>query len=176
MTEISREYAAALFMLACEQNQKKEYAEALLKVKQVFCEEPTYPIFLASPNIAVSERLSAISQAFCGQIPENVVSFLQLLCEKGRIACFDESVEEYQKLLDASERIVNARVTSVVALTDGQKKLLTQKLEALCEREVKTDYFIDESLLGGMLVELDGKVLDGSLRSRLRDMKEVIGK
>jgi len=174
MTEISKEYGAALFMLACEKDMKEEYGEALETLKRSFEENPEYLSFLASLSIPLSERLNAVEQAFSGKIPEDVVSYLQLLCEKGRISCFYDSAEEYKNLLDESKRISNAKITSAVELTDEEKEKLKNKLEAMTRSAVSMEYFIDESLLGGLIAEIDGKVLDGSLRTRLHDIKEVI--
>ncbi|MBR5235956.1 MAG: ATP synthase F1 subunit delta [Clostridia bacterium] len=174
MTQISKEYGTALFMLACEKEQKHEYAAALETVKKVFEEEEAYLAFLSSPAIAMSERLDAISAAFGDKLPEDVVSYMQLLCEKGRMACFYDSVTEYNKLLFESERVSNAKITSAVALTEDEKQKLKEKLEEKYKTAVTMEFFIDETLLGGIVAEIDGKVLDGSLRSRLRDIKDVM--
>ena len=174
MTQIGREYGTALFMLACENNKKREYAEALETVCAVFGADPEYIELLASPSIPMSERLGAVEVAFGASVPEDVVSYIQLLCEKGRISCFYESVEEYNKLLDESERISNAKITSAVLLTDEEKEKLKEKLEGMCKRTVEMEFFVDEAIMGGIVAEIDGKVLDGSLRSRLQDIKEVI--
>ena len=79
-------------------------------------------------------------------------------------------------LLDASERISNARVTSAVELTEDEKNRLCKRLCEKLKAEVKIEYFIDEGLLGGLIVEVDGTVIDGSLRHRLREVKEVMNK
>ena len=65
-------------------------------------------------------------------------------------------------------------VTAEAPLTDEEKEKLKNKLEAMTKSTVSMEYFIDESLLGGLIAEIDGKVLDGSLRKRLHDIKEVI--
>ncbi len=174
MAEISKEYGAAIFMLACENNAKKEYGEALLKIKDMFLENPEYPEFLASPGIPMSERLKALETAFAKDVPENVLSFISLLCEKGRIACFFEAVSEYESLLAESERVLNAKVTSAVSLTEDEKEKLKKKLEDVNKSRVDLEFFIDETILGGIIVEIDGKILDGSIKSRLRDIKDVI--
>jgi len=143
-------------------------------IKSVFGENPEYTVVLASRSIPLSERIQALDEAFSGRVPEDVVSFLKLLCEKGRIAGFFDSAGEYKKLLDESKRVSSAKVTSAIELTDEEKTALRQKLEAKSGCKVSIEYFIDKSLLGGMIVETEGKVLDGSLSTRLRKIKEVI--
>ena len=174
MTEIGKEYGTALFMLACEKNSQEEYAKALDELRNVFEENPEYMVFLASRSIPMSERLAAVEKAFSGKLPEDVVSYVQLLCEKGRISFFDESAEEYKHLLDESMKVSKARITSAAELLDEEKEALKNKLEKMSGTSVVMEYFIDESLIGGVVAEIDGKVLDGSLRRRLRDIKDVI--
>lgn len=174
MNEISKEYGTALFALACEENAKHEYAKALSTVKSLLDETPEYAELLSSPGIPLSERLAVIEKAFAESIPSHVVSYLQLMCETGRFFCFEESVEQYNALLDASEQISTAKITSAVELTDEEKQKLVSKLEARYHCRISAEYYIDKALLGGLIVELDGKILDGSLRQRLREVKEVM--
>lgn len=174
MTEISKEYGTALFLLACEEQKQRDYAVALETIKTAFLEQPQYLELLSSPSISLKERLEVIDKAFADSVPEHVLSFLKLLCEKGRITCFMESVEEYNALLDASERVSNAKITSAVALTEDEKQKLIKKLEQLNKGSVHAQYFVDADLLGGLIVEMDGKIMDGSLRHRLYDVKEVM--
>ena len=107
-------------------------------------------------------------------MPEHIVSFISLLCERGRIHEFSECVKEYKELCDASKRISTAIVTSSVELTEAEKEKLVKKLEKMSGRTVIADCRIDKSLIGGLIIEMDGTVLDGSVRSRLKEVKEVI--
>ncbi len=174
MNDIGKEYGAALFMLASEENAKDEYADALESLKKSFEDSPDYVSFLASPGISLGERLAAIEAAFAEYIPTNVLSFVQLMCEKGRIENFFEAAEEFKALLDASKHISNAKITSAVELTDDEKSKLYEKLKAMSGGEIQAEYFVDSSLMGGLIVELDDKIMDGSLRNRLREVKDVI--
>ena len=174
MTDIGKEYGTALFMLACEENEKASYAEALEFIKNIFVEDPQYSELLSSPSIPLKERLSLIDQAFSDAVPEYVISYLKLLCEKGKMPYFMESVDEYNALLDASEHISNARITSAIELTKEEKQKLITKLELMEKGKVHAQYFVDETLLGGLIVEVDGKIMDGSLRHRLHEVKEVM--
>lgn len=171
---MNKEYGTALFSLALEGGHEREYADALEKVEAVFAENPAYFDFLASPGIPMSERLAAIRQAFSESVPEHVVSFLQLLCQNNRIDKLFACTEEYKKLFDTWGKVSKARIVSAVALTEQEKAALKEKLESMCGHAVEPEYTLDSSLLGGLLVEMDGKVMDGSLRQRLRDIKDVM--
>ena len=87
---------------------------------------------------------------------------------------FIESVDAYNELLDASERISSAKITSAVALSDAEKDKLIKRLERAGKGKIKAEYFVDEALLGGVIVEINGEIMDGSLRHRLQDIKEVM--
>lgn len=174
MMEISKEYASALFMLACEKEKQSEYKEALITLKEAFLKEPEYLLFLASPSIPLSERQDAMKNAFSGRVPEDVLSYLLLMCKKGRMDCFLDSVDEFCVLFDASEKQINAKVTSAVELSNEEKEKLLEKLQKMSKTNVNIEYVLDPAILGGVIVEMDGKVLDGSLKSRLRDIKDVM--
>lgn len=174
MTEIGREYGTALFMLACEVCEQERYGDALKTVENAFGEYPQYQELLASPGVSLNERLRVIDTVFADRVPEHIVSYLKLLCEKGRISYFAESVREYHALLDASKRISNAKITSAVELTENEKQKLITKLETIVKGKVEAEYFVDSDLLGGFIVEMEGLVMDNSLRHRLHDIKGVI--
>lgn len=174
MIEIGKEYGAALFMLACEEDQKRAYAESLEKMKKSFLDNPQYLELLSSPSIPLNERLCVIDATFSDTIPEHVLSFLKLLCEKGRMAHFLEAAEEYQALLDMSEHVANATITSAVELTATEKEKLISRLEKKEKCKVHAEYVVDPALLGGLIIEVDGRIMDGSLRQRLYEVKEVM--
>lgn len=176
MTEMSKEYGTALFMLAKENNEQKGYAQALDEILAQFNANPEYVELLASPSIPKDERVEAIERAFGTSMPEHVVSFLKLLCERGRIRQLAECAEAYNKLLEEDMKISVARVRSVIELTVAERKALKKKLEKMTGRAVELECVIDTSILGGLSVEIDGKIIDGSVRHRLNEMKDVISK
>lgn len=176
MSEISKEYAKALFMLAAENKQEEQYGEALDAVLALFSENPQYMQLLSHPGISLAERFCVLEQAFKSAIPTQVLSFLKLLCEKNHIKHFDACVSEYQDLLSAMKKSSNARVTSAVALTEDEEKALTKKLEAISGRSVLLECIVDPSILGGLIVEIDGKVVNASIKGHLKDVKDVIEK
>jgi F-type H+-transporting ATPase subunit delta len=78
------------------------------------------------------------------------------------------------KLYNESKSISWAHVRSAIPLTPEQKTALRLKLEKQSGRNVLLECSTDNTLLGGIVVEMDGKILDGSLRRRLQDVKEVM--
>lgn len=176
MTEISRGYASALFELACEQDCRQEFLDALNLIQKSFSSFPEYVGILSSPNIPLAERTGLVSSAFSGKVPEYVLSFTELMIEKGHIGMFGECLKEYEKLYRALSELSEARVVSAEELTEDEKQRLLEKLEKISGHRVEASYETDKSLIGGLVVYMDGRVIDGSIRSRIKDVKEVIGK
>lgn len=174
MSDIGKEYGTALFMLAAETGEQKQYAQALSCIRDSFLENPDYLELLSSPGISLGERLSILDASFGERVPEHVLSLVKLMCEKGRIACFFDAYDAYASLLDAAERVIHARITTAVPLTEDEKEKLIRKLEKSCRGGIEAEYAVNESILGGVIVEADGKIMDGSLRHRLRDVKDVM--
>ena len=176
MNEVAKEYGTALFMLACEENKTKLYLEQLNLILSVLREQEEYMSFLESPNIPLKSRVESIEIVFASRVDKNLVSFLQLLCEKNRFNYLFDAELAYRELFEAATRLLRVRVKSPVELTESQKKRLSIKLEALYNSKVQIDYIIDTALIGGMVVEADDKVIDGSLRYRLQQVKDVISR
>lgn len=174
MKEISKQYAEAIFALACEGGQEDSVMEALKVALELFEQNPSFMELLSSPAVPLTERCAVIEQTFSAHLPEVVTSLLGLMCEKGRIGGFADCVEEYERLLDIRHSVVEARVTSALPLTEEQKAALKQKLENKCGGSVELLCEVDEDIMGGLIVEMQGTVIDGSLRQRLRDVKEVM--
>lgn len=172
----AKEYAAALFMLALEENRERDYLEELTVISEAFSENPEYTELLSNPAIGIGERISALEEVFMGRLSEYVINFLRLLCENGRIGGFFECCNEYKRLLMEHERASIAYVTSALPLTNDELERLKQKLEAVSGHSVRIESKYDKSIIGGLVIEIDGKVIDGSLKGQLADVKEVITK
>lgn len=173
MKQTAKEYAEALFELALEEGLVDEFADALSIVKTVVKENPLCTDLLVCPAIPMSERLNVIDEAF-GSLPEQVVSFLMLICQNRHAAGLLTVVEEFNLLVAASRNRTTANIVSAAPIGDEQKKRLLAKLEARFNTKIDPVFSIDPSLIGGIRIELEGQTLDGSLKTRLHDIKDVI--
>jgi len=174
MMQIGKEYAEALFMLASEKNMTEEYGRALSMIKKLAEEHAEYTELLSSPALTLDERLRAVDEAFAGDVPDDVLSFLKLLCEKRRTDILVECIKEYEKLSLELSRRTGAVITSAVEMSDDQKKAVCLKLEKITGKIIDPVFAVDAALIGGLKAEVDGKVYDGTLKNRLRDVKDVI--
>ena len=176
MTSIAEEYAAALFTLTAEENKKGEVAQSLKAIGDLVAENTEYIDLLQAPSIPLDERLGLIEKAFGSEMHEYAVSFVKLVCERGRIRELSDCINEFLKLYEASDGIVTAYVTSATELDEAEKTVLREKLEKKLLRRVELVCEVDTSILGGVIVKVDGSVMDGSLKRRLAEVGEIIGK
>ena len=96
------------------------------------------------------------------------------MCENGHISALKDSITEFLRLEMAVSNTVTITITSAVALNDAQKEKLIQKLEAKYRKCFFPVYQVDSALLGGIRIEMEDKVIDGSILKRLQSLKEVI--
>lgn len=176
MTQTSKEYAEALFALALETGNTDIFLKALANARSILDDQPEYIDFLACYAIPIKERTDALEQAFSDILPEYVLSFFKLLCENGSIKNYGECIDGYEKLCAEYKSESKATVTSVIELDDTQKSILQSKLEKICKRKTIIEYKIDKNIMGGLIIEADGKIIDGSVKGRLHEVKEVIDK
>lgn len=176
MTEISKEYAKALFELASENGVSKEVSEGLKLISGVFETHKEYFAFLASPGVSKKERLDSIEAAFGADVPECLVSFVSYMCRRNKMKYYPGAAAEYERMYSESKNVVTVFVTSAVPLNDKEKEKLSAALEKKHGKSVIISYSVDSSLIGGIRLESNGFILDGSVKKRLHDLKEVIDK
>lgn len=176
MTQASREYAAALFTLGKETGTEEEIYSSLDLIEGVFRENPVYVDFLASPGIPVGERIEKVQELLAGRVHEYAESFICVLCEKGRIREVLTYIEEYKSLYNLAAKVLKAQVTTAVNLSESEKLRLREKIEKRCGHAVEMEFSIDKSLIGGVLVNVDGHIFDGTVKQYLSEIKEVMSK
>ena len=169
-------YAEALFLIAKEEKKEEEYLSSLYEVCAAFEENPEYSVFLSSYTVSAEKRIEAFREAFRGRLPGDVESFICILCEKRRTGEIKEITREYEKMYFTENNISKANVTSAYPLDTEQREKLKKRLEEDCGHKVKAEFFTDKALLGGVRIEIDGKVIDMTVRSRLNKLREVMDK
>ena len=174
MTQTNKEYAEALFMIATERGLEDSFSQALSDISIILQENPEYLEFLSSPAVPISRRLAAIDEAFGSMDNGYISSFLKLLCESRRIKELPLCIEEFEQLKTAAQNKIYATVYYAFPLLSEQKEALKKKLQKQTGKNVELSFVLDKSILGGIKVELDGSILDGSAKHYLNKVKGVI--
>ncbi len=176
MTETSKSYADALFSLAMETNTLEETLTSLKVLRDgLYATEGALDL-LATPSIPKDERCAVLEKAFGNLQPEHVMSLACVLVGHGHIRELDDCLEAYIELYNSAKKLSTAYVTSAVELTEVEKAQLTAKLTQKLGRVIRLECAVDATLLGGLIVRVDGKVIDGSLKHQLHEIKEVMNR
>mgnify|MGYP002622302229 FL=1 len=175
MTKITnREYAEALYELGQSQDMEAEVSDALDLLERVLAENPGYLDTLASPAISRSARMQAIESALAERVPRAVVELVRLMVSRGHAGNVPGMMAAYRNLARERRGESIALVSSAVELTPEEKEALRVRLEKQFSRKMILRCTVDPALLGGVRVETEGRVLDGSVRARLQKIKEVM--
>lgn len=174
MTETARIYGGSLYDLAAEENLTGEMLGQMEQIRILLQENPEYERLLSEPSIPQTERNGLIETAFGGQAQRYLVNFMKLMCEKNLLGEYAGCCETFRQRYYEDHNIARAVVTSVCPLTEDQQMRLKEKLEAISKKEIFLIQKTDPSLLAGIRVELDGKLLDGTVKNRISEISERI--
>ena len=174
MTTTSKEYAEALYELAASEGCAAEAGEGLHLVMDTMEAEPAYRALLASPAINRETRLEGLNSAFRGKVPEVLLGVLRMMITRGHIREIGDMAAHYEALTRDVRGETVARVMSAVPLRPEEEAALREGLERKFGRKVTLQCRVDPALLGCMRVEIDGRVIDGSIRNKLDQIKEVM--
>lgn len=171
---VARRYAAAFFDLACEMGQQQRLLEEMQEIGRLFEEEPAYGKLLAAPTLSGVQKHAMVDEAFGGWAHPMTVNFLKLLCDKGRVRGVPDIARDFKALYNEANHIAQAVVTTAVALEPASRQKLEARLEKLTGKRVEADYRVDPAILGGAVVEIDGREMKDTLQGRLEEMRRFI--
>lgn len=171
MTNTGGLYGKSLYDLAVSENLSEEIMEQMQMVQKLFGENPEYITLLLEPSVAKKERLGLLEQAFAGALHPYLLSFLKLLTERSLLREYNSCVRSYRSLYCQARGILDAKVVSAAVLDETQRKRLKEKLESISGKTVVLHEKTDPSVLGGLRVEMDGRLYDGTIRGRLADLR-----
>jgi F-type H+-transporting ATPase subunit delta len=176
---VAGRYAQALFDIASEEKTLPKYKsmvdrieEELKAVKDILDQNVELQRLLYHPQITAAAKKELLDQLFKGKISEVTGNFLALLVDRRRETYFNDIVEEFVALANAQRGIMEAKVTTAVELNDTEKGELSSIMARLTGKKVQTSYAVDPSIIGGVIVRMGDKIIDGSIKTRLSTMKD----
>jgi F-type H+-transporting ATPase subunit delta len=170
---IARNYAEALFELGERSGQAERYADLLDAVAAAIENTPKVQAVLMSPRVPKSEKARFLGQAL--QVaPREFVLWVQALVKRGRQGILRHIATEYVGLLDAKLNRVRASVTLARNPDEKLKRIIEENLSRQLEKQVIAAYLIDPEILGGAIVRVGDRVLDGSVRRRMTRLRRQL--
>lgn len=170
---IARNYAEALFELGQKSGRDASYADLLDAVAAAIETTPQVQAVLMSPRVPKSEKARFLGEAL-RSAPREFVLWLQAVVKRGRQGVLRDMATEYLALLDAKLNRIRASVTLARKPDEKLKKVIEQKLGEQLRKQVIASYLVDPEILGGAIVRVEDRVLDGSVRRRMTKLRRQL--
>ncbi|OJG35763.1 ATP synthase F1, delta subunit [Enterococcus devriesei] len=165
-----------MFELAIENKAADAVYQELLTVREICKEIPDLGNILTDVRLTGAEK-KAIMDAFTGNFEGIIKNFLLVVFEYNRSDDLPFMIDEYEHRYDELNKIAHGTVTTAVPLSEEKKHELEAKVaDVFGYQKATLTPLVDESILGGVIVEADHQVIDGSLASQLNGLRAALSK
>lgn len=167
---VARRYAEGFLEFARGSIGSERALKELGELKDIFRDNPDFREFFESPEISISEKDDAIDKTLSANFSDEARFFLKLLIKKNRFDRFRD-IAEYSRIKYAHGEEVDAILVASYPLDTESISAIKNALEKKFDKKMHLYMNLDSSLLGGVKVMVENKILDGSVRKRLEDMR-----
>jgi F-type H+-transporting ATPase subunit delta len=173
MEEIARVYADALFSVAKEKDKLDEIRDQLGEFADTLAENRDLQVFFFSPYFSSAEKRDGIARSISGAEAE-LVNFLELLAEKHRMPAIFRTRQRFDELWAKEKGQIEVRLTSAVELDPEIVERVGSEIERQTDKKIELSSDVDESIIGGLVLQVGNMVLDASVRSRLERLRKEV--
>lgn len=167
-------FAQALLELADERKQTDLVAGEIAGLGKAVAEAPSLAAFFANPSIKDAEREGVVNRALLPNVSPLVGSFLRLLLSKGKLGELGSIAAAFQALMDERQGKVNVDVTVTKQLGPQELELVRQRISTAIKKDAIVKQHVDESILGGIIIRVGDKLIDGSVKSQLKAIEKKL--
>jgi F-type H+-transporting ATPase subunit delta len=172
MASMAGRYAAALFELAKDQRQMAEVERDLAAFQAMLDDSADLRRLVRSPVISAGDQSKALAAVLAkAGISGLTANFLKLIARNRRLFAAADMMKSFRALVARERGEVSADVASAHALTPEQMQQLSDTLRTTIGKNVQINTRVDPRLLGGLIVKVGSKMIDGSLRTKLDNLK-----
>ena len=164
----AKRYARAVFELALQGDQLDRWADDLRLINETL-QSQELRTFLEHAKMPMSRKADTIGQVF-SDVDTGVRNLLSLLVSRGLVELFFEVDKEYRRLVDEFRGREQVEVLSAVPLDEPETQRIAGFVTDLVRKEVVVDSRVDPSILGGLVLKVGDKLIDGSTRTRLEEL------
>lgn len=172
-TTVARNYAEALFLAAEAQggDSVEDYGRLIDAVAGAVAADERIAVALESPRVAKATKARLLERALAEIAPPPFVRFLQAVVRRGRQGLLGEIAQAYQGLLDVKLNRVHAGVTLAEEPDARLERAIVERLGRAIGKEVRAHFRSDRTILGGIVVRVGDRILDGSVRRKLNALR-----
>ena len=167
-------YAESLFRLATAEEMADRVEEELHELERLYQTNPEMKEFVNNPRIRAEGKKDALAELLGDKLSRIALNQMHLLIDLERGRMLPKVAEEYYRLASEARAKVTAEVVTAVPISDDSRKRLGDALTKLTKKDVHLRARVDESIVGGAIVRVGDKVLDGSVRNKLNQLKKLM--
>ncbi|MCH8297361.1 MAG: ATP synthase F1 subunit delta [Chloroflexi bacterium] len=164
-----KRYAQAIFDLALENDQTEQWGEDLAVVAEVF-EDSEFTALLKHADVPAANKLAATASVLAGINPL-VRNLVDLLVSKNSVDSIAGVYSGYGELLDRHLGRQRVEITTAVPLESAETDRISSFVNGLINNEVVLTTMVDESIIGGLVIQIGDRLLDGSTKARLDGLR-----
>jgi F-type H+-transporting ATPase subunit delta len=168
-------YARSLFELA-EGRGGQGTIEAtqgeLEEILELARNDARFSEFLASRVLPVAQRSASLERIFKGRVSDLTLRFLQILNEKGRLSHLPAIVAAYDKMVQDQFGRIEVDVYTASPISPDELRMIREQLQRALGREPIVRPYTDDAMLGGVKLQIGDRLIDGSLATRLRRLRD----
>jgi len=165
----ARPYAKAAFELAKNSGNFDGWSERLVFLKAIISDN-TVAAALDDPSNTAADRASLVTKIAGDRLDAEGKNMVSLLAENDRLSLMGDIGEIYEGMRAEEEGVLDANVTSAMALDDNYRQKLADALQRKFNKRINIIETIDDSLIGGAIVRAGDVVIDGSIKGRLAQL------
>lgn len=165
----AKRYARAAFDLAVEQNEIPAWTDALARIAH-FMSDGDAGRALQSGRVG-QETKHRLVDAGLGDLPRLPLNLAHLLVNKGRTGLAVDIAEQFARMIEEHQGIARARAITAVELSDTDRQAIAQRLREATGRQVVLETQVEPDILGGVVVQIGDRLIDGSTRARLEALR-----
>lgn len=173
---VAERYAEAFFSVAGEHEKVDIWKEQLSNIVTTVSRVPFLDKIMKYPFALKSEKRDIFTKVFSSQVDQQVLNFIYLIIDHDRGAYLKLIYEKYAECIRKSRNRLLAEITSAKELSMQEESRLISAISKREGRTIEASFKVDPSLIGGVIVKIEGKIIDGSLKKSLRDLADSLVK
>jgi F-type H+-transporting ATPase subunit delta len=171
---IARNYAEALFQVGERSGDTELFADLMEGLAAAVQTEDRVRHVLESPRVPKKTKQDILARTFAGYAPDTFVRFLGAVVKRGRQGILDAICREYLGLVDDKFNRVHAGVTVAREPDADLQDMIKRRLSVILEKEVIPHYRTDPEILGGLVIRVGDRIMDGSVRRRMAALRRKL--
>lgn len=171
---IAHVYSKAMLDLAEQQGEADSLLEELQGLVEYLDRNPELERFMASPLVDDEDRGSVLEKAFRGKTSDLLLDSLQVINRKGRLSLLRGIVEGYRSGHRKLRGMVEARVRTAVPLSEALRARVREAVARHTGHQPVLIEKVDPALIGGIVIEVGGEKIDGSVSNKLRELGKAL--